>query len=319
MAKLQPRLGKGLTALIRPPATDVPHTVATTATNPGIPDTSQAADHNAARPPAADILYLPIDHILPNAHQSRKAFDPDSLQRLADSIRNAGVLQPVLVRHAAQDRFELLAGERRWRAAQIAGLSTVPAIVHPVGDAEAMEIALIENLQREDLNPIERALAYRQYLEFYNAAPETLAQRVGESRANVANYLRLLHLAAPIQAMIAAGELGMGQARALAAIEDEKRQIALAKLVVRRNLAVRQVENLVRSAASACAPRPSPTSPGHDRHLADVQQTLAAALGLRVRLFPGKKKNSGRVVIYYDHLDDFDRIADRLSGKTAIE
>jgi ParB family chromosome partitioning protein len=228
------------------------------------------------------------------------------------------VLQPVLLRRGDDGMFELVAGERRWRAAEIAGLDSIPAIVREFSDAQSFETALIENLQREDLAPLERARAYQQLVDTYGSSVEDIAQRLGESRSNVVNYLRLLALSNEIQELISTGDLGMGQARAIAGISNPQQQLAIARLAIRRNLSVRQVETLAKrtpagQASTARAQR------AIDPHLADVEQALSKAVGLPVKLFPGKKKNSGRVVIRYDSLEEFDRIAETIGLQTSPE
>ena len=300
MAAQTRRLGKGLSALINPQPQQQPPTAKATLDSAGI-------------------MTIAVADLRANPRQPRSTFDETGINKLADSIRRSGVLQPVLVRPRAEGGFELVAGERRWRAAMVAGMTEIPAIVRDVSDAESLELALVENLQREDLNAIERATAYREYMDTFGVTADELAQRLGESRANVSNYLRILRLGDEIRHLIELGELGMGQARAIAGVADEQRQLALARMTVRRNLAVRQVEALAqkhldggeRVAASSRAERP--------RHLADVEQALGRALGLRVSVQAGKKKNSGRIVICFDNLDEYERIAEVLGADAKIE
>jgi ParB family transcriptional regulator, chromosome partitioning protein len=308
MAKNTSRLGKGLSALI--PARD-------TSTPPAPPSI-------AVPPPDRNqIRQIPIDGISPNRHQPRTTFDDASLAALAESIRVKGILQPIVVRSTGDHTFELVAGERRWRAARIAGLQTIPAMVREFSDSESFETALIENLQREDLGPLERASAYQHYLDAFGGTIEDLAQRLSESRANVSNYLRLLKLCPEICFMLGSGELSMGHARAIAGITDSKRQIATARLAVRRNLSVRQVEDLARTGEPTPAKDASETedksAAAGRRHLAEVEQVLTKTLGLRVRLRPGRRKNSGRVVISYASLEEFDRLAERLGAGAHLE
>lgn len=308
MAKVAPRLGRGLSALVTPRAAGL--------------------DASAAKPPAfptqpGKIHDIDLDRIRPNPNQPRASFDDESLRELADSIRTNGILQPVVVRACGEDAYELIAGERRWRAARLAGLSRIAAIVREANDAQSFELALIENLQRSDLAPLERAGAYRHYLDTFGGTVESLAERLSESRANVSNYLRLLGLQDEVRAMLARGELSMGHARALAGVADQQRQLALARMTVRRNLSVRQVEELARRVGAGGAPRSSVVgagrAPGAARHASDVEQALSRAVGLRVRLFPGRKKNSGRVVIYYSSLEEFDRVAQLIGGDKHLE
>jgi len=263
---------------------------------------------------------LPINSITPNPHQPRQAFDESSITDLANSIATSGILQPVMVRSIADGRYELVVGERRWRAARIAGLEKVPAIVRNVSDRESLQLALVENLQREDLAPLERARGYKQYIDSFAASHDELARELGEHRSTVSNHLRLLDLPVEIQHLVNDRRLGMGQARAIAAITDPERQLAIARLAIRRNLTARQVEELVREGSAVDNDAPRGTSqPSHDRHTSDVESSLSRRLGLLVRLFPGRKKNTGRVVIRYGSLEEFDRIAERLGGASELE
>jgi len=308
MAKTTSRLGKGLSALI--PAHDA------TVTQAHAPHPTPTLDPSHVR-------HLPIDQITANPNQPRTTFDDASISALAESIRARGILQPVVVRSTGDHTYELVAGERRWRAARLAGQQTIPAMVRELSDAESFETALIENLQREDLGPLERAGAYQHYLDAYGGTIEDLANRLSESRANISNYLRILKLCPEICFMLGRGELSMGHARAIAGIADAPRQIAAARLAVRRNLSVRQVEDLARSAETT-ATETSANSKGNlvatdKRHFADVEQALTKALGLRVRLYAGRRKNSGRVIISYANLDEFDRSAERLGASAHLE
>jgi ParB family chromosome partitioning protein len=307
MAKTTSRLGKGLTTLITP---------------------QQLLPPQATIPPPAPlqgdrIHLIPIDAISPNPRQPRTAVNDQSLADLADSIRVNGILQPLLVRSIGHQSFELIAGERRWRAAKVAGLKEVPAIVRDVSDSESFQFALVENLQREDLTPLERAAAYQHYLDSFGGTIEDLGRRLSQSRANISNYLRLLKLGPEICYMLGRGELGMGQARAIAGLTDPQRQLAIARLAARRNLSVRQVEQLVRDAdKSGGEPRQKEAPAAQDasrRHLRDVEGALTKALGLSVQIRPGRRKNSGRVLITYGSLEDFDRIAERLGGSVHLE
>jgi ParB family chromosome partitioning protein len=291
--KPAPRLGRGLSALVG----TRPHEHAALATAPPV------TEHPA---PAL----VAIERIRPNPRQPRTHFDDTALAELAESIKSHGIVQPIVVRRAADGGFELIAGERRWRAAKLANLTHVPVVERHCGDDEAIELALIENIQREDLDPLERARAYQAYLTHAGGTPELLAQRLGQSRANVVNYMRLLNLSDEIQQMLHAGELAMGHARALLAVEDVQRRLALARLAVRKGLTAREVERL---AQRPIAVPPAPIEPtGVDRHYAELENSMSKALGLKVKLIAGRKKNSGRVVIHFQSLDEFDRVAARL-------
>jgi ParB family chromosome partitioning protein len=304
MSKPTPRLGKGLSAILPARATAPP----LTRTGP----TAHAPSADAA------IHQIPIHAITPNPRQPRRAADQTALNQLADSIRANGVLQPVVLRPAGPEQYELVVGERRWRAARLAGLETIPAIIRNFTDAQSLELALVENLQREDLGPLERAAGYQDYVSTFGVSIEQLATRLGESRANISNYLRLLRLRPEVQDLLTRGELAMGQARAVAGIDSPQRQLAIARLAARRNLSVRHVERLAKR-----ADQPSATAPPDTRikpkHVTDVEQALTRALGLPVMLRPGRKKNSGHVIIRYDDLEQFDRIAERIGGRAALE
>lgn len=309
MAKNLNRLGKGLNALV-------------TSTEPATASIKPPSPPALGETPQQQILDIRIDAIRPNPRQPRTTFDQPSLNELADSIRNNGLLQPLLLRRTTDGAYELVAGERRLRAARLAGLTTVPATVRELSDSQSFEIALVENLQREDLGPLERAAAYQQYLETFGGTVEDLAKRLCESRANISNYMRLLKLHPEVCYLLGNAQLGMGQARALAGITEPHKQLAIARLASRRNLSVRQVEELVRrsTADESTKVGTDPREPQADRtHLSDVEKALSRELGLPVRLRPGRKKNSGRVVIRYTTLDEFDRIAERLGGRVHLE
>lgn len=309
MSKPAQRLGRGLSAILGPrtaappPQAQLPH-----------PDASGPESRGLT---GEVVTRVPLADIIPNPNQPRTTFELTSLEALAASIRSTGVLQPVIVRSIAGDRFELVAGERRWRAAQLAGLATIPALVKALTPAESLELALVENLQREDLRPLERARAYEHFLRTFGGTAEALAVRLGESRATVANHLRLLRLRPEVQQMIEAGQLSMGQARAIAGLEDATRQLAIAAMAVRRNLSVRQVESLVQSPVQPTANAATVERQGAARHMEELERSLTKALGLQVRIVAGKRKNSGRVVISYASLDDFDRLAERICGQAS--
>lgn len=305
MPKTQNRLGKGLSAIIAPRAHASPKRHDAVGREPGSPDGQFIREISVAR-------------ITPNPNQPRTRFSDADLAGLAESIKANGVLQPILVRPGGQGSFELIAGERRLRAARLAGLDQIPAIVRSMSDAASLEVALIENLQREDLGPLERATAYQQFIDNFNVTADQLARKLSLSRANITNYLRLLKLRSEIREMIDAGDLGMGHARAIAGVNDPQRQLALARKTVRRNLSVRQVEQL-----AAADPEPTVDTPTEEiaatAHLNDVAQALTRATGLKVTLHAGKRKNSGRVVLHYSKLEEFDAIAKRLGAEMPTE
>jgi ParB family chromosome partitioning protein len=244
---------------------------------------------------------VPIELIRPGALQPRRRFAEAELEALAQSIREKGILQPLLVRSldAQETDFELVAGERRWRAAQRVGLHQVPIIIRQISDSEALEIALIENLQREDLSPLEEAEAYRRLIEEFGRTQAGLAEALGKSRSHVANTLRLLGLPAPVRHRVDEGELSAGHARALLGAADPA---ALAEEVVRRGLNVRATERLVQRRAET---PPSERRP-RDADTAALERELGAVLGLRVTL--EAKKRGGALTLHYASLDQLDRV-----------
>jgi ParB family transcriptional regulator, chromosome partitioning protein len=245
---------------------------------------------------------IAISQLDPNPDQPRRSFDAQALEALAESIRQAGVLQPLLVVENGA-RYRIVAGERRYRAARIAGLQSVPCIVREMSEQERMEAALIENLQREDLNPIEEAAGIRALMEECGYTQELAAKRVGRSRPAVANLLRLLQLPESIQQMVKDGELSAGHARVLAGIPDESRQLALAERAVRDGMSVRELEKLAAmpdEKPQKPAPRPLPSE------LNDMQERLQNVLGVRASLRGSLKK--GRIILQYDSAEELEAI-----------
>ncbi len=196
---------------------------------------------------SSTINEIELDKIVPNPNQPRREFDPDSLRELADSISEIGIVQPITLRKMDNDTYQIIAGERRWRASKQAGLHTIPAYIRTADDENVMEMALIENIQREDLNSVEIALAYQHLLEQYNLTQERLSERVGKNRTTITNYLRLLRLPAPIQMALQNKEIDMGHARALLALDNPTLQIKLFQEIIREKLSVRKVEDMVRA------------------------------------------------------------------------
>jgi ParB family chromosome partitioning protein len=245
--------------------------------------------------------------------------DEARIAELAASIKSTGVIQPVIVRHADQKgAYQLIAGERRWRAARLAGMTTIPAIVRQVTSYEQAQMALVENIQREDLNPIERSQSYRALMQQLGLTQTELAIRLGEDRSSVANYLRLLDLADSVQELVRAGKISLGHAKLLAGVSDVVEQQRLAELIVSQDLSVRNLERLLTSPGAAkAAPAPEGSDPG-SAHLRDLARSISAQLGLRVHLKAGRKKGRGRLVIHYSNLDEFDSLLDRM-GVTVQE
>ncbi len=254
-------------------------------------------------------LELPLDAIVVNPYQPRDSFDQTALDALSESVREVGVLQPVLVRPVADGKYQLIAGERRCRAARQAGLSRVPAIVRSVEDADALEQALLENLQREDLNPIEQALSFQQLISEFGFTQETVAKRLGYSRSVVSNTLRLLQLPEQVKEMLVEGSLSVGHARALLGISNPKQLLGFAEKVVAKGLTVRMVEDAVReiNAKVQAQSKPARSATG-DRGAAvlELENQLGDHLETKVNVFLGKGK--GKLVIQFADMSDLERI-----------
>jgi ParB family chromosome partitioning protein len=253
---------------------------------------------------------IPIRSVKPNSHQPRVAFDEDALVSLTASINELGVLQPILVRKVGDDSYELIAGERRWRAAKRAGLQTIPALIREVEDVHALEQALVENLHREDLNALEEAAAFQQLIEDFGLTHEQVAQRVGKSRSAVSNTLRLFQLPPSVQKFVGEGRLSAGHARALLGTPDRSFQESLARKAVQDDLSVRAVEEAVRvreqgsvAAPSAATAKPSVARPAG---MLELEALLSEHLSTKVNVTMGSKR--GKVVIDFATLDDLERI-----------
>ncbi len=257
---------------------------------------------------------VPVGNVSPNPHQPRRHFDEDTLSSLAASVRELGVLQPVLVRATGDDRFELIAGERRWRAAKRAGLATIPCIVRGADELASLEAAVVENLHRQDLNPMEEAAAYQQLIEDFHLTHDEVATRVGKSRVAISNTLRLFQLPPSIQRLVTDAALSAGHARALLGTPDRAFQEALAKRVVHDGLSVRAVEEAVRTrgeleggVASASAPSRGARGPKlRQAGMHELEELLSEHLATRVKVEEGGTR--GRVVVEFADLDDLERI-----------
>jgi ParB family chromosome partitioning protein len=254
------------------------------------------------------LLDIPVVAIRPNANQPRALFDEDSLAALTASIRQVGVLQPILVRSLDERSFELIAGERRWRAAKRAGLPTIPAIVRDATDEQSVEQALIENLHRQDLNPLEEAGAYQQLIEDFGCTHDQLAARIGKSRVTITNTLRLFQLPPSVQKLVGDGQLSAGHARALLGTPDRAFQEALARKAVTEQLSVRAVEDAVRARNELAGQPAAPQAAGRLRPpgILELEELLSAHLDTRVKVNLGNRR--GRVVIDFATLDDLERI-----------
>ena len=259
-------------------------------------------------------LYLPISQVESCASQPRKQFDPDALADLADSIREHGIIQPLTVRKLQSGYYQIIAGERRWRAARMAGLDQVPAIVIEADDRKAMELAMIENLQREDLNPMEEAEGYQQLMSQYNLTQEETAQRVGKSRSAVANALRLLNLCPPVRAMVEDGRLSNGHARTILPLSPALQEKA-ADAILKSDLSVRQTELLVKKLTAQEKAQPAVTTGGLEvKYAEEAAKSLGAHLGRGCKIVRGRKK--GRIELEYYGVDDLNNLLDALNALT---
>ncbi len=249
-----------------------------------------------------------VDLIDPNPFQPRRAFPEDSLAELADSIRASGIVQPILLRRSApaEGRYQLVVGERRWRAARLAGLETVPAMIRELADQDALELALTENLLRQDLNPLEVARAYQALQETYHLSHEEVAERLGINRSSVTNTLRLLRLPATVQEMLSKDEITYGHARALLGLNSEAAQVQLASRIARQGLSVRDVENLVASRGVKPAAQKTGSKPPIDPNVRAAALELERTLGTRVKILGDGRR--GRIEISYFSAQDLNRI-----------
>jgi ParB family chromosome partitioning protein len=247
-----------------------------------------------------------VNQVRARGDQPRREFAEDKLEELAASILEHGVLQPILVRPLSNDEYELIAGERRLRAAQMAGLEVIPAVVREMDEQEAAEAALIENLQREDLNPVEEALAYRHMLESYGYTQEILARRIGKSRSHIANSMRILSLPAEIIRMLEERQMSAGHARAILAVQDDNKRLTMAKGIVEQGLSVREAEK----AAKAVKSRKGRAAPARPPEILELEERLEGRLGTRVKL--KKKRRGGKLEIFFYDNEDLQRVLDIL-------
>ena len=284
MADKRPALGRGLSALI-PDAPAAPTTAAERA------------------------LDVDIDLLRPNRAQPRTAMDDTRIDELARSIKANGVIQPIVVRKAEQG-YEIIAGERRWRASQRAGLLKVPVVVRDVPDDRLLAVALIENIQREDLNPMEEAQAYRRLADDYHLTQDQIAESVGKDRSSVANFMRLLKLPREIRENVGAGSLSMGHARALLSLGDESAQVRISREVVSRNLSVRETEAMVKKGLEPAVTREPPQK---DVHTRAAEEKLHFALGTRVRIV--RKGSGGRIEVDFGSEEELHRLYEQLTAR----
>lgn len=254
---------------------------------------------------------VPAAMISPNKFQPRRVFDEDALAELCQSIKQYGIVQPIVVRRTMQG-YELVAGERRWRAAQMAGLKTVPAVIREYTDAEMTEIALIENLQRADLNPIEEGQAYKRLMEEFGLTQEEVSRKIGRSRSHIANMIRMLNLPAAVQSYVSRGTLSMGQARPVLTLGSEELQLEAAETIMAEDLSARDAEELVRRLSTAPRVKKQGPSEKTEIYVAEAEDTLRQLLGTQVRIKPGKLKSRIEIEYYTD--EDLERIIESLSS-----
>lgn len=308
ITKSKPRLGRGLSSLISvadlPVEVDVAEPAAATPVQPIRFDSVPPLDQAAHGAPASEI---PIESISPNPHQPRKQMDDARLAELAVSIKSTGLIQPIIVRRTGVGH-QLIAGERRLRAAKLAGLKSIPAIVRDVDAFTQAQMALVENIQREDLNPIDRAQSYRTLSDQLGLTQAELAARLGEDRSSVANFMRLLELAEPVRDLVRQGRLSLGHAKVIAGVADLLEQQRLAETVVAQELSVRNLERMLQDRP---ADPPPPRQAGASAHLVDLEKTISRQLGMRVQVRSGSK-GKGRLTIHYASLDQFDELLGKL-------
>lgn len=306
MAKNKSRLGRGLNSLLGMEDEEGEPTSLPPVVSPPTPPTT----------PRTGLFHVELSRVSVNPHQPRREFEPTALRQLADSLATAGLIQPVILRPVG-DRFELIAGERRYRAALLAGLDRLPAIVRETSDVDQAQMALVENIHRQDLNPIERAIAYRHLLTHLGITQEELARRLNEERSSVANFLRLLELSEPVRQRVVDGVLSMGHAKLLAGIHDVLEQRRLADLTVAEQLSVRNLERIIQS-GTAKAPAKAAGGPP-TAHIVDLEKRLSRDLQMRCQVKRLGGKGKGRLVIHYGSLDQFDELLVRLGVKATEE
>jgi ParB family chromosome partitioning protein len=303
--KTKSRLGRGLSSLISADTT-APVVSLEISEEP----TARISDTPA---PNGVPIEIPLAEIFPNPHQPRRDFKPESLNELAASLKSTGMIQPVVVRKRQQEGgYQLIAGERRWRAAKLAGLEAVPAIIRDVDGYAQAQMALVENIQRENLNPLERAQAYRSLIEQLGLTQAELAARLGEDRSSIANHVRILELPESVRQLIRDGKLSLGHAKLLSGARDPLEQERLANLAIVEDLSVRNLERLIQGTAA----KPPPAAPAApSAYLSDLEKSLTRQLGLRVFIRAARKKGKGKLIVQYNSLDEFDRLLSILGVK----
>ena len=303
-------LGRGLESLLSPIISEE------TELGGVAPDQAMASNFPPDKELHDSLQEIGIGAISPNPYQARTVWNEQELADLAESIRANGVIQPIIVRPAAQG-FQLIAGERRFRAAQLASLTAIPALIRQATDQQLLELALIENIHRTDLNPIERAKAYQNYLNTFSLTQTEAAQRLGEDRSVIANYLRLLDLPDEIKQMLVHRQLNMGHARAILALPTDELRRKLANRAMAGRLSVREVERLVRKHLTGIE-QPRTTARSKPAHILDLESKLSSQLGTKVNIETRKNGQRGKIIIEFYSLDEFDRIAENL-GLASLE
>jgi ParB family chromosome partitioning protein len=296
----KPHLGRGLEALLGPMSKQ---------------QNTHSDTETRSRFPMDPLLQksgneISIDKIEANPYQPRTVWDEGQLNDLAQSIKENGIIQPIIVRKNT-DGYEIVAGERRYRAACMAGLETVPVLEREATDDEMLELALVENIHRSDLNPIERAKAYQRFIDTFNLNQTEAAKRLGEDRTVVANHLRILNLPSDIKNMLSDGSLTMGHARAILALPSDDLRQKLANRALARRLSVREVERLVRKHLEG-KPETPRTTKEKEAHIVDLERRLQSLLGTKVNIKPNKRNNRGRIIIDYHSIDEFERLTEQM-------
>jgi ParB family chromosome partitioning protein len=302
------RLGRGLSSLLNSGSDEIPR-IDIELPAPPVDPTPPPSNPNP------EMFHVELPRIQPNAGQPRKQFDETSLASLAESIKVAGIIQPIVVRQVsdAPPTYEVIAGERRYRAAQLAGLGKIPVILRKVDPLEQSQLALIENIHREDLNPIDRAMAYREMIRQTGGTHADIAARLGEERSGIANYIRLLELPEGCRQLVRQGSVSVGHAKLLCGLEDPNEIDRLAKLVVAQQMSVRALEKLIKEGPKA--PAESKPAKSITPHIADLERQISRDLEMRAEVKQARKGGKGRLVIHYASLDQFDELLSRLGVK----
>ncbi len=311
--KPRSRLGRGLSSLLsvgsepERPALPVMLEVSDAGQPTNSPPAESAPDVESAHS-GNFVLELDPSDVSPNPHQPRRQMNEASIAELAASLKTNGIIQPIIVRRLPGGAYQLIAGERRWRAAKLAGLTRIPAIARDTDSATQAQLALVENIQREDLNPIDRAESYRALMDQLGLTQAEIATRLGEDRSGIANYLRLLNLTEPVREHVREGRISFGHAKLLAGVDDILEQQRLADLVVSTGLSVRKLEEALQTPKPKASPAAEPTA-----HYRDLEQSISRQLGMRVQLRSTGKK--GRLIIHYSSLDEFDQLLARMGAQ----